>query len=180
MELAIARSSSEDETAGRDQHRAPVRRLTVVMRPHALTGIDVPRLHLAKVIGAGRCESPETAYTHVGSAGSVNSLHTCARSTEVVVGRHIDHARLGAERNRRPVLAAVRVRAVFSLFAGPGLASRIDIGPTGLRVQASKHVLVHIPLPVDETNRSGAPLQEPEIAVAGDVDQALDRPFTAA
>src|SRR4029453_17838547 len=119
MELAIARSSSEDEAAACDQHRAPVRRLAVVMRPHALTSIDVPRLHFAKVIRAGRCESPETAYTHVGSAGSVNSLHTCARSTEVVVGRHIDHARLGAERNRRPVVAALAFGAELSWFCVP-------------------------------------------------------------
>src|SRR5947209_14015917 len=56
MELPVNGSPAEDESAGRRQHRTPVWTLGVVMRPHTLSSVDIPRLHFAEMIRAWNCE----------------------------------------------------------------------------------------------------------------------------
>ena len=60
----------------------------------------------------------------------------------------------------------------------PGLCVRIDIRPAGLRIQALEHVLIHVRLAFDELDAPvaahHAAIEEPQIAVARDIDQTLD------
>ena len=100
-------------------------------------------------------------------------------AAEILVGRDVDHPRLRAERDRRPVLAAPERRAEFRRLAGAGLVGRIDVGPSGLRIEALEHVLLHVRLAFDELDRAVRALEKPQIAVARDVDQPLDRSAVA-
>ena len=68
---------------------------------------------------------------------------------------------------------------MFSACLARGwLAVGIDVGSTGLRVQAAKDRLPHVRRALDEADRTGAALEEPEIAVAGHVDQPFHRAAT--
>ena len=50
---SIVGPAAEYQSSGGDQHRPPVRRLRVRVRPHALAGVHISSLHFADVIGAG-------------------------------------------------------------------------------------------------------------------------------
>jgi hypothetical protein len=50
VKLAIARPAAEHDAAGSHEHTAPVRPFLVLVRPHLLGGVHVPRLHFADVI----------------------------------------------------------------------------------------------------------------------------------
>ena len=60
-------------------------------------------------------------------------------------------------------------------LAGPWLASWIDVRPSRFRIEASEHVLRDVRSAFDVVDRSVGALEEPEVAIAGDVDEALDR-----
>ena len=60
------------------------------------------------------------------------------------------------------------------LLARAGLVRRIDFRPAGFRIEAREHVLVHVRLAFDEMDRTAAAFQEPQVAVARDVDQTFD------
>src|SRR5439155_20932673 len=100
-------------------------------------------------------------------------------SAEILVGRNVNHAGLRAERDRRPVLSAPMGRTEVGLLAGTRLTSGINVRPSGLRVEAPEDVLFHERLALDEVDLAASPLEEPEVAVARDVDQAFDRPAVA-
>src|SRR6185436_14496046 len=51
--------------------------------------------------------------------------------------------------------------------------------PAGLRIEALEDVLLHERCAVDEIDLAARTLEEPEVAVARDVDQSLDRPAVA-
>jgi predicted deacylase len=55
VKLPIVGAAAEHEAAAGGEHRSPIRRRPAIgVCPHALAGIDVPRLHFANVIGAFR------------------------------------------------------------------------------------------------------------------------------
>src|ERR1019366_1618367 len=78
------------------------------------------------------------------------------------------------EGDRRPVLTAPVRRAKSRGLIRPRFAFGIDIRPPGLGVQAFKNVLLHERSALDEVDRAAGALEEPQIAVAGHVDQAFD------
>ncbi len=53
-DLAIVGAAANDQPSRCGEHRSPIRRFLEVMRPYLLTCIDVPGLHLAKMIGGRR------------------------------------------------------------------------------------------------------------------------------
>jgi hypothetical protein len=59
-------------------------------------------------------------------------------------------------------------------LAGPWLASWIDVRPSRFRIEASEYVLRDEWDAIDEVDAAVRAL-EPQIAIAGDVDQAFDR-----
>ncbi len=145
------------------------------MGPHALARVDVPRLHFADVIRAGS-HREGVRRADVSLARPVRHRLAAHRLAEVFVGRDVDHARPGAEGNRRPVLPAPQRRAKRRFPGAAGLVLRIDVRPPGFRIEAPEHRLVHVGLAFHEVDRPVRALEEPEVAVARDVDQALDRP----
>src|SRR4029078_6664775 len=94
---------------------------------------------------------------------------------DILIGREIDDASGRAEGNRRPVLAAPVRRAEFGKPASARLTRWIDIGPAGFRIDAAEYVLLHKRLAVHEIDSPVGSFQEPQVAVARDVDQSLDR-----
>jgi hypothetical protein len=73
----------------------------------------------------------------------------------------------------------VRVGTEVGAPAGPGYALRVDVGTAGLRIETAEDVLIDVRLALDESNRSGASFEEPQITVARDVDQSFDRATAA-
>jgi hypothetical protein len=125
------------------------------------------------MVGAGR-QAQAAGRTDETFAGLVFHLGAGQPVAEVVVGRDVDHARLRAEGDGWPVLAApVRRADVIHLLAGRRLARRVDIGTSGLRIQAAEYVLLDIGHPLDEADRTGAALEEPQVAVASHIDEPL-------
>src|SRR6187401_732254 len=139
MELAIVGAARENEPPGGGQHRTPVLRLGVLVRPDPLARVDVPRLNFADVVSPwGDGERRRGAGKR--SAGHVLDLTANDAGAQVLVGGNVDHPRLGAEGDRRPVLAPpVRGTEIRGL-AGPWLASWIDVRPSRFRIEASEHV----------------------------------------
>src|SRR6516164_3963937 len=64
-------------------------------------------------------------------------------------------------------------------FCSSRVAVRIDVGPPCLRIEFSEDVLPDERLAIDESDPAVCPLEEPQVAVARDVDQSLDRPAAA-
>src|SRR5262249_23696986 len=131
MKMAIARASSEHEAASGGEHRSPIRRSGIVVGPDSLARIHIPRLHLAEMVRARCCEGPAAANADKSRAGRVLNFSAHVRAADVVVGRNINHPRLRAERNRRPVLAPVRVRTEVGLLSSSRLPIRVDVRPAG-------------------------------------------------
>src|SRR5262249_44684635 len=75
----------------------------------------------------------------------------------------------------RPILAAPVRGTEFRRFAGSRLTRRVDIRTAGLRIYAAKHVLFDERFAVDEIDRAVGAFEEPQIAVARDVNESLDR-----
>src|SRR5204863_6935081 len=73
------------------------------------------------------------------------------------------------------VLAAPERRAEVDFLARSRFARGIDVGPSRLWIEALEDVLLHVRLTVDEVDRAVRALHEPEIAVASDVNESLDR-----
>ncbi len=59
------------------------------------------------------------------------------------------------------------------------LARRIDVGPSGRRIETAIDVLIDVRFAVDEVDRARRALEEIEIPVARDVDEALYLPAAA-
>ena len=53
-DLTIVGAAANDQPSRCGEHRSPIRRFLELMRPYLLTCIDVPGLHLAKMIGGLR------------------------------------------------------------------------------------------------------------------------------
>ena len=75
------------------------------MRPDPQAGVDTPRLHLAVMVGA-RHEFKAELRARVVLARDVLDFAADRRSTDILVRRNVDHPRLRAERDGRPVLSA--------------------------------------------------------------------------
>ena len=77
----------------------------------------------------------------------------------------------------------MQVRAEIGGLAGAGLVRGIDVRTAGLGIQRLENVLVHEGLAFDEFHAPVAPdhaaIDEPQIAVPSDIDQALDGPAVA-
>src|SRR5688572_25944303 len=101
------------------------------MRPRSLTGIDVPGLHFADVVGARVERRPAALRARKALTWRVLHRYAGERAAQIVVGRNIDHPRLRAEGGGRPVLAAVGRRAELGALARARLARGIDIRPAG-------------------------------------------------
>src|SRR5215471_18291849 len=133
------------------------------------------------MIGAGLHGEAGVGGLRAGIVAARDVLHFFSAQTrraEILIGWNVDHASLGAERDGRPVLAAMQRGAIFCALAGAGLVGRIDLRPAGFGIQAQEHVLLHVRLPFDELDFSAralhvAAVQKPEIAIAGNVDQSL-------
>src|SRR5438067_1146383 len=177
-EQGIVGAAAEHEPAAGRQDRAPVRRILERVRPRLLARVDVPRLHFADVIGARRDihlverARPPPAVRRVEHARDHHGA-------EVLLRRHVDHARLRVERAGLPVLASVPRRAEAGELADRCAMIGIDLGPPGLRIEARENVLVDVRLAFDEPDLAARPLEEIEIAAAGEVDEAADRPAVA-
>src|SRR5205823_5373823 len=150
-----------------------VARLRVRVCPRADAGIDVPGLHFTDVIRAGG-DVQRGRGACVRAASAIFHFLTDRSATQVVVSRNINHPRLGAERDGRPVFPAPKRRAKVSLLAGARLSIRVDLGPAALRVEAPEDVLFDEGLTFDELDRTIGSFEEPKIAVARDVDQSFD------
>src|SRR2546430_785258 len=87
--------------------------------------------------------------------------------------------RLRAERDRRPVLAAVRVRAERRGLSRDRFVRGVDFRPSRFRIEALEDVLIDVRLAFDERDRTGASLEKPQIPVTRDVDEPLDRAAVA-
>ena len=142
------------------------------MRPHARAGVDVPRLHFTDVIGA-RGDDKRARGAGVAAAGRVGGRTADQRAAQVLVGRNVEHARLGAERRRWPVLAAPVRRAEICALTGARLAGGVDVGTARDRVETAEGGLAHERLAFDEPDGAVAALEEPEIPVARHVDESL-------
>ncbi len=111
---------------------------------------------------------------HVAFAGRVFDLFAHRCLAKILVGWDINHARLRTERDRRPVLAAPQRWAEGDLFPRTGLMVGINFRAAAFRINSLEHVLTHVWLAIDEVQTGGAALQEPQVAVAGDVHQTFD------
>src|SRR5207244_2941871 len=83
------------------------------------------------------------------------------------------------EGDRRPVLAAPQRRTVVGLLPGARLVRRVDLGPSRRRIESREDVLLDERQALDEVDPGVCALEKPEIAVARDVDEALDRAVVA-
>src|SRR5271170_3337684 len=130
MEFAIGGSPAEHQPSCGSEHSTPVRRSRVVVGPHPLSGIDVPRLYFTEVIGAwdnqwqkaalDADEGPPRCVRHIWRAAIVSAY--------IVVGWDVDHTCLGTKGDGRPGLAAVDTGAEFCRCVGTGLVRRVDVG----------------------------------------------------
>src|SRR4030095_3535142 len=112
VKKTIVGAAADDETAGGRQHRPPVLRLRIGVCPHPFTGVDLPRLHFADVVGAGS-DGKGGRGAGVAAAGRVWDLLPDRGPAEILVGWNIDHPRLRTERDRRAVFSAPERRAVM-------------------------------------------------------------------
>src|ERR1051326_2407803 len=113
------------------------------MGPHLLAGIDIPRLHLADVVGSGN-EIRRVTDAGICAARRVRYFFISNhRPAEVLIGRNVDHPCLRAERDRRPVLAAPKRGAEVRHFSGPRLSFGIHFRPASLGVNALEYVLMY-------------------------------------
>src|SRR5262245_14547843 len=60
-------------------------------------------------------------------------------------------------------------------FASARLARRIDIRFAGRGIETAKHGLSHVRYALNKSNGPGSAIQEPHVAIASDVDEALHR-----
>src|SRR6516164_10355265 len=99
------------------------------MAPDLLAAIELPRLQLTDVVGAGSDLEDRVFWRYPGEAlpRRIGDGTTGKCLTQVLVGRDVERPGLRAVGRWRPVLAAPQWRAEFGFFAGPRLARRIDI-----------------------------------------------------
>src|SRR5262249_52847922 len=170
-EHSIVGAAREQKAAAGGEHGAPVERRQVG-GPHLFSSVDIPRLQLANVVGAGNhlhhvfCDSHEALALHV--FGSF----TGELGAQVVVGGDVEQARLRAVGDRRPIFAAPQARAELGGLVGAGLARLIDIRPTGFGIETLEDVLAHVGLAGDEVDLVVGALELPEVTVARDVHEA--------
>src|SRR6185436_13394661 len=111
--------------------------------------------------------------------GRVRHGHPFHGRAQVLVRRHVDKTRLRAVSDRRPVLPSPVRGAELRGPAGTRLVCGIDVGPAGHRIEIAKYVLSHVWQALDEADRPGSPIEEPEVSVASDVDQSFHGPAIA-
>src|SRR2546426_5904808 len=174
MELAITGPAAEHQSTGSSQHRTPVRALCVVVRPYTLAGVNVPGLHFSEMVGARDGERLASSNSDERPAGRVLNLRAHVGATDVVIGRDINHPRLRTERDGWPVLSAVRSRTKVGAFAGAGFVSGVHVRTSGLGIQTPEHILIDVGFAFDELDRPRASLEEPQITIARDINQAFD------
>ena len=72
----------------------------------------------------------------------------------------------------------MQFRAVIRFLSRSRLVRGIHVGTSGLRIEAPEHVLVDVRLAFDKLDPSAgfrvAAIEEPQVAVAGDIDQSLE------
>lgn len=73
----------------------------------------------------------------------------------------------------------MRSGAKICTLASAGFVLRVHVRPSGLGIQTEEYVLIHVRLALDELDRPGASFEEPQITIAGDVNQSLDRTSVA-
>src|SRR5579862_2814336 len=105
MDASIVGAAIEYHSAAGDKHRSPIEGLCIGMGPDTLTGVHIPRLNFAEVVRTGGYAEVE-ARSHKARASIVLDWHSGGGRAGVLDGRHIDHPRLGTERDGRPILAA--------------------------------------------------------------------------
>src|SRR5215469_8056693 len=137
------------------------------------SAVEVPRLQLADVVGAGDHLHHVFRDSHEALALHVFRRFAGEFGAQVVVGGNVEQARLRAVGDRRPILAAPQARAELGGLVGAGLACLIDIRPPGLGIETLEYVLAHVGLAGDEVDLVVGALELPEVTVACDVDEAL-------
>src|SRR5687768_15592111 len=143
MELLIRRAAAEDKAAARRQQRTPVGHL-VVVRPHLLARVDVPRLYFADVIGAGPQLCAAALRAREARSLLISHRNPRHRRTQIVIGGDVHHPRAWTVGGRRPVLAAVQAGTVLRFLAGPGLLVGVDVGAPGFGIEGAEDGLVHV------------------------------------
>ena len=173
-EQAIVGSSTEHQAAAGRQDRAPVGRVFEIVAPRLLSGVDVPRLHLADVV---RTRGDVHLIGRRCPPAAARRFHDAPdhHRTKIFLRRDIHQACLWIEGARLPVLPAVPRRAETGGLADVGPVIRIDVRPPALRVQAPENVLLHVRFAIDEPDRAAAALEKIQIPAACEVDQSLDR-----
>src|SRR5207244_11657139 len=116
----------------------------------------------AEVVGSRRKLKAKRG-TRVVAAGNVLDFAADRGSANILIGRDVNHPRLRAERDGRPVLPARQGWAMLHHVAGSGLVRRINIGTAGLRIEALEDVLLHERLAFDEVDLPVRTLEEPEV-----------------
>src|SRR3977135_666858 len=142
-ELAVVGAASEQEPAAGGEHGTPVERRQF-RRPHLLAGVEIPRLQLADVIGAGDHLHHVLRDAHGALAAPAFGRLAGPLGAEILVSGDVEHPRLRAVGDRRPVLAAPQARAELRGLSGAGLAVLVDVGPAGLGVEGLEDVLAYV------------------------------------
>src|SRR6185436_5532891 len=96
------------------------------------------------------------------------------RTAQVVVGGDVDHPRARTESDRRPVLATVDAGTEVRALPRHWLLLWVDVGFTRHRIEAAEDVLIHERFPLDKRDWTRTALEEPDVPVTRDIDQALD------
>src|SRR5579863_1855963 len=178
VDLAIVGAAAENHAPAGCQHGAPVWTLRIVVLPCQLSGVDVPGLDLAEVVGARHDIARLELHSGVSFARRILYFHPGRCAAYVVVGRNVNHACLWTERDGRPVFAAMQFRAIGRMLSGTWLVGRVHIRPARFGIDPAEHVLVDVRLALDEFDTSAgcrvATIQEPEVAVARHIDQTFE------
>src|SRR5262249_34173492 len=164
-EQAIRRPSGEEHTAGRREHRAPVLRRQVG-GPGTFARVDIPRLQLANVIGAGTDAQHVCGDAGVTFAGYVFYRLGIELRAKVFVRRDVDQSRFRVEGGRWPILAAPQARAECCELVGAGLVIRVDDRTARAGLDTLEYIVADVVLPGDEVDLAGSALKLPKVPVA--------------